>query len=177
MRRRTYQGSVAPTSTSIPRLHHFPCASARLVWRNIFMSKYSELVPLRIVFLFVILLTSPSWLLAQCVTAPSGMVDWWTADNNTFDIIGGYHGILQNGAGFDTGKVAQAFSLDGTNDYVLVPNQPAAPFNFAGSFSIDGWIFLDSAPLQFAPIVSKWNDIPLGNNHRSYFLAIDRFVL
>jgi len=24
---------------------------------------------------------------AQCVTAPSGMTDWWPADGNAFDII------------------------------------------------------------------------------------------
>ena len=109
---------------------------------------------------------------AQCVTAPSGMTDWWPADGNAFDIIGGQHGALQGGATFDTGKVAQAFSLDGSNDYVLVPNNPAAAFNFAGSFSIDAWIFLKSAPPEFAPIVSKWNDIPFGNENRSYFFAV-----
>lgn len=109
----------------------------------------------------------------QCVTAPSGMTDWWPADGNTFDIIGGQHGSLQGGATFDSGKVAQAFSLDGTNDFVLVPNNPAAAFNFGGSFSIDAWIFLKGAPPEFAPIVSKWNDIPFGNENRSYFFAVE----
>ena len=81
---------------------------------------------------------------AQCVAAPAGMTNWWTADNNTFDIIGGEHGTLENGATYGMGEVAQAFSLDGTNDYVLVPNDPTAAFNFDGSFSIDAWVFLDS---------------------------------
>jgi hypothetical protein len=103
------------------------------------------------------------------------MTDWWTADMNTFDIVGGYNGTLENGAGYGSGKVAQAFALDGTNDFVLVPNDPAAPFNFTGSFSVDAWVFLNTAPQQFAPIVSKWNDI--GVENRSYFLAIDTRVL
>jgi hypothetical protein len=112
---------------------------------------------------------------AQCVTAPTGLTNWWPADGNAFDIIGGEHGTLQGGATFDAGEVVQAFSLDGVNDYVLVPNDPAASFNFAGSFSIDAWINLKSAPPEFAPIVSKWNDIPFGNDQRSYFLAVQPF--
>jgi hypothetical protein len=100
------------------------------------------------------------------------MTDWWPGDGNAFDIIGGQHGTLQGGATFDSGKVAQAFSLDGTNDYIMVANNPAAAFNFGGSFSIDAWIFLKAAPPEFAPIVSKWNDIPFGNENRSYFFAV-----
>jgi len=105
------------------------------------------------------------------------MTNWWPADGNAFDIIGGEHGTLQNNAGFATGEVGQAFSLDGANGFVMVPNDPAAAFNFTGSFSVDAWVFLDSAPPEFAPIVSKWNDIPLGNNNRGYFFAIDRNIL
>jgi len=113
---------------------------------------------------------------AQCITAPSGMTNWWPADGNAFDIIGGEHGSLQGGATFAPGEVAQAFSLDGSNDFVLVPNDPAAAFNFTGSFSIDAWIFLKAAPPQFAPVVSKWNDIPFGNDKRNYFLAVEPFA-
>lgn len=112
---------------------------------------------------------------AQCTTAPSGMTNWWPADGNAFDVIGGQHGTLQGGATFGAGEVAQAFSLDGSNDLVLVPNNPAAAFNFSGSFSVDAWIFLKAAPPEFAPIVSKWNDIPFGNDQRSYFLAVEPF--
>ena len=109
----------------------------------------------------------------QCVEAPSDLVHWWTADGNAFDIIGGEHGTLVGGAIFGSGEVGQAFDLDGTDDQVVVPNDPAAAFNFTGAFTIDAWIFLDQVPTQFAPIVSKWNDIPFGNENRTYFLAID----
>jgi len=109
----------------------------------------------------------------QCVEAPSDLEHWWTADGNAFDIIGGEHGTLVGGAIFGSGEVGQAFDLDGTDDQVVVPNDPAAAFNFTGAFTIDAWIFLDQVPTQFAPIVSKWNDIPFGNENRTYFLAID----
>ena len=138
-----------------------------------FSSKNSVAFCLTLVFLiFVVSMTSAN---AQCVAPPSGMTNWWPADGNAFDIIGGNHGTLQNNAGFAAGEVGQAFSLDGANGFVLVPNDPGAAFNFTGSFSIDAWVFLNSAPPQFAPIVSKWNDI--GVNHRGYFLAIDTRVL
>lgn len=116
---------------------------------------------------------TPASTMAQCVTPPSGMTNWWTADGHTFDIIGGEHGSLQGGATFDTGRVLQAFSLDGVNDFVRVPNDPGAAFNFTGSFSIDAWIFLKATSAEFAPIVSKWNDI--GVHRRNYFLTAQSF--
>ena len=76
-------------------------------------------------------------MLARCVTPPSGMTNWWPADNTTFDIVGGEHGTLVGGATYGIGEVEQAFSLNGTEDYVRVPNDPNAAFNFDGSFTID----------------------------------------
>ena len=107
----------------------------------------------------------------QCVEAPDNLVHWWIADGNTFDIINGNHGTLVDGGTFGTGKVSQAFDLDGTNDQVVVPNDAAAPFNFTGAFTVDAWIFLDAYSTQFAPIVSKWDDI--SGAKRTYFLAVE----
>jgi len=109
----------------------------------------------------------------QCVEAPSDLEHWWTADGNTFDIIGGEHGLLVGGATYDAGMVGQAFDLDGDNDQVVVPNNTNAPYNFTGAFTIDAWVFMDAIPTQFAPIVTKWNDI--GTNNRGYFLAVEFF--
>ena len=115
------------------------------------------------------------WTSAQCLTPPPDMTNWWPADGNALDIIGSQDGTLEAGAGFAAGEVVDAFNLNGTTDFVLVPNDPNAAFNFAGSFTIDAWINLAAAPPEFAPIVSKWNDIPFGNDNRSYFLAVQPF--
>jgi Concanavalin A-like lectin/glucanases superfamily len=128
-----------------------------------------------VLFLLAFVLAPTSATADTCVFPPAGMTNWWPTDGNAFDIIGGNDGTLQGNAGFAAGMVAQAFNLDGAGDFVLVPNDPAAAFNFHGSFTIDAWVLLNSAPPQFAPIVSKWNDI--GVNHRGYFLAIDTRVL
>ena len=48
---------------------------------------------------------------------PSGatdLVSWWPGDGNTYDVVGGNHGSLANGASFGDGIIGQAFSFDGT---------------------------------------------------------------
>ncbi len=53
-----------------------------------------------------------------CTPPPSGLVAWYSGEGNANDIQGGNNGTLQNGATFTDGKVGQAFSFDGVNDYV-----------------------------------------------------------
>jgi PKD repeat protein len=50
----------------------------------------------------------------------SGLIAWWKAENNIYDSVGGNHGTALNGATYATGKVGQAFSFDGVDDYVQV---------------------------------------------------------
>ena len=134
-----------------------------------FNAKFRIVLPALVLSIAAMITTAAG----QCVEAPSDLQHWWTADGNAFDIIGGEHGTLVGGAIFGTGQVGQAFDLDGVDDQVVVPNDPAAAFNFTGAFTIDAWIFLDQAPTDFAPIVSKWNDI--GKDSRAYFLAVEFF--
>lgn len=53
-----------------------------------------------------------------CVTAPSGIVSWWRADDNAWDVMNLNNGVLQNGAVFSPGNVGKAFELDGIDDFV-----------------------------------------------------------
>jgi len=55
---------------------------------------------------------------SSCISAPSGLISWWPADGNANDISDGNSGSLQNGTTFAPGKVSQAFSLDGVDDFV-----------------------------------------------------------
>jgi len=103
--------------------------------------------------LFLILLSSPVWVeggtVSVCTPPPSGMVSWWSADNNTLDMAGNNHGTLMGGATYAPGMVGQAFSFDGSGDYVSVPvannlalNRPLTPLtnNVMGdpSYAVDG---------------------------------------
>ncbi len=74
-----------------------------------------------------------------CVAPPAGLVSWWPGDGNVDDIWDNNDGTLMNGAGFAPGKVGQAFSFDGLDDYVEVANEEVFDFG-AGPFSITAWI-------------------------------------
>jgi hypothetical protein len=74
----------------------------------------------------------------SCVARPPGMINWWPGDGNATDIVGGKHGTLQGNATFADGKVGQAFSFDGTGDFVRLPANPAWNFG-TGPFTIDFW--------------------------------------
>jgi hypothetical protein len=63
------------------------------------------------------------------------LVSWWKAENNAYDSIGGNHGTLFNGTTFGSGDIGQAFSFDGVDDYISVPNNPPP-----GSLAISAWI-------------------------------------
>ena len=76
-----------------------------------------------------------------CASPPPDMVSWWTADNTPLDIIDSNHGTLMNGATYADGKVYRAFSLDGIDDYVEIPD--SATLDITGAFTIDGWFYID----------------------------------
>ena len=71
---------------------------------------------------------------------------WWPGNGNARDVVGGYDGTLMNGAtfanGFVTGGNGQAFSFDGTDDWINVQSAPAA-----STFTIETWVFI--GPVNF----------------------------
>ena len=81
----------------------------------------------------------------NCVQPPAEMVAWWPGDGHPRDIQGQSFedASLQNGATYASGLVAQAFSLDGTDDFVSAPDATALNFG-TGPFSIDLWVNFDT---------------------------------
>ena len=77
--------------------------------------------------------------------APSGLVSWWQAEGNALDSADGNNGTLQNGATIVAGKVGQAFSLDGVDDVVLVPDAPNLRFGPTSPMTLDMWVFRTSS--------------------------------
>ena len=84
------------------------------------------------------------YLKIPCAALPPGLVSWWGGNGYANDIIGAYKGTLVNGTSFAPGKVGQAFSFDGVDDHVFVPN----------TLSIDGgaeatyvaWVYPEASP-------------------------------
>jgi hypothetical protein len=79
---------------------------------------------------------------AMCLSAPPGLVGWWSGEGNANDKAGTNNGVLQNGATFAAGKVGQAFSLDGVDDYVNLGSSPAFTVN---DFTYHAWVSTDPA--------------------------------
>jgi hypothetical protein len=91
--------------------------------------------------------------LLSCAPVPSGLVSWWPANGNPADMHGGNAGTLENGAGFAAGEVGQAFSLNGTNQDVLIGDP--ANLKLSPSFTIDAWINPNSV-VDFRAVLTKW---------------------
>ena len=89
-----------------------------------------------------------------CITPPSDMVAWWTADNTANDLSGyGNNGALHGGASYVPGEVGAAFSIPTIADYVEFPDSPT--LDFTGNFSIDAWIKTTNSATGRATIVDK----------------------
>ena len=87
------------------------------------------------------------------IPPPAGMVSWWPGDNHPNDIWDSNDGILTGDATYTGGKVGQAFSLDGSDDYVEVAHNPNLDPG-TGSFTIDAWVKTTSTGSQY--VVSKY---------------------
>ena len=74
----------------------------------------------------------------SCTTPPANMISWWPGDGNARDIQDGNDGAPAGGATFAPGKVGQAFSFDGINDFVDI--QPNANLDLRQTLTIDAWV-------------------------------------
>ena len=83
----------------------------------------------------------------MCTPFPADMVSWWGGDNNALDLVDTNHGIVQNGATYAPGKINQAFSFDGTDDYALIADPvPASLQAIQNEITIDAWIYVTEYP-------------------------------
>src|SRR2546421_12601320 len=102
----------------------------------------------------------------SCDSALSGLVGWWPGDGNTKDIASGNNGLLKNGATFATAEVGKGFSLDGTDDYVEIADNPDV--SVTGPITIDAWIKTNDTGPEHA-IVEKYDNPGLNG----YFLRLN----
>src|SRR5262245_19997230 len=113
--------------------------------------------------------------LAPCISPPLNLVAWWPGDGHANDIQGTNNGTF-SAATYASGKVNQAFSLNGSSAFVEIPDSPSV--STSGAISIDAWIN-PTTTVAFQTILSKY-DSPA--NQLSYILGVNaggglRFVV
>ncbi|MEM7032274.1 MAG: LamG-like jellyroll fold domain-containing protein [Chloroflexota bacterium] len=86
-----------------------------------------------------------------CVAPAPNLIHWWPGNGDANDIIGGNHGILQNGATFTAGNVGQGFSFDGIDDFVSL----VGSYGGNAETTVEAWINTNVATGNFQAIVSS----------------------
>ncbi len=74
----------------------------------------------------------------------AGLIAHWTADNTAADSAGDNHAALISGTTYAAGQVGQAFSFDGIDDRVQVPDTDS--LKLTGSMTIEAWVKVNSFP-------------------------------
>jgi parallel beta-helix repeat protein len=89
--------------------------------------------------------------------APSGLVSWWKADSNNasgttaLDVTGTNDATLVNGATYAAGKSGTAFSFDGANDYISIPDSASLR---PSTLTLSAWVNPTSTA-SYNSIISK----------------------
>ncbi len=76
-----------------------------------------------------------------CTPGPTGLVAWWRAENNAVDTAGTNNGIFQGGIGFAAGEVSQAFSFNGVDAALQIPDSPNLNFTGTSPMSVEFWAY------------------------------------
>ena len=106
---------------------------------------------------------------AKPIPPPSGLVSWWPGDRNARDIIDDNDGLLKGGASFRNGIVKQAFSLDGIDDFVLVPDSSSLRFG-TNDFTVDLWVNFRTTEGEQV-LIEKFISRLAGNNSEGWTLT------
>ncbi|MFH1725559.1 MAG: LamG-like jellyroll fold domain-containing protein, partial [Elusimicrobiota bacterium] len=101
----------------------------------------------------------------DCAEPPSGLVSWWPANGDAGDIWGSDDGAPANGAAFAQGKVGQAFSLDGDDDYI----ETGQTFADDQSHTISAWVYWrGDTSWAHQEVVGWWDPSVLPWQHRMF---------
>ena len=77
----------------------------------------------------------------------------YKAESNANDSLGTYNGTAQGGLTYSTGKSGDAFTFNGTNAYVSLPNNS---LNFTSDFSVSLWV--NRAGAAVCMLFNNWYD-------------------
>src|SRR5207249_1832730 len=107
-----------------------------------------------------------------CSGGVPGLVSWWPGDGNAMDLVRTNNGTLQNTAEFNAGFVGQAFDLNGSSDYVEIPDDSTLT---PPSMTVTAWVdpATVSADGNGRVILSKYNSNNPSVNGVSWVLLME----
>ena len=77
-----------------------------------------------------------------CVPVPPGLVVWWPGEAYANDLAGTNNGALLGGAAAGVaGMVGQAFSFDGTNSVIQIPDSPQLD---PANLTVEAWVLFSA---------------------------------
>ncbi|MEM7167978.1 MAG: LamG-like jellyroll fold domain-containing protein [Planctomycetota bacterium] len=128
------------------------------------MKRHATSKSLALLTLFLILLLSSR--ADACASIPAGLVSWWRGTGNVNDALGGNHGTLEEGTSLvSPGFVGEAFSFDGVDDYVNIPDAPSLDIFF--DFTVEAWVMPTQAKQH--RVITKWGS----NGFRTFSVEIE----
>lgn len=90
--------------------------------------------------------------ISVCLGIASEVISWWPGDAAALDIVSTNQGTLEGGASVFAGRVGDAFTLDGINDYVRIPDTSSLrPRNL----TLEGWFRVAAVPSGIAVFLGK----------------------
>ena len=72
-----------------------------------------------------------------CASSPVSAIASWPGEGDASDMFNNYPGTMPNGVSFDCGIVGRAFSFNGTNQSVQIPDASALA---TAAFSVEVWV-------------------------------------
>ncbi len=93
-----------------------------------------------------------------CTPPPAGLVNWWPAEGNVNDIVGGNNGIPVGNLGYTNGEVGQAFVFDNSTSYIPFPAASNLDLGASGSgFTIECWVKPNAFNVAVSGPIVEWD--------------------
>ena len=86
----------------------------------------------------LVLSPRPAWAQQPCTPPAQSLVNWYRGQGDGADARGTRDATLTGGVAFTSGRVGQAFSFDGVDDFVT--SAPTQVLNSPGPITIEAWV-------------------------------------
>ena len=103
------------------------------------------------------------------VVAPTGLVNWWPADGNAYDIFSTDNGIPGGGFSYAQGEIGRAFHFNGTSSSLTLATNISLPV----PWTVTMWVNRESTAQTSAALMSDGtNSIKLEQNPNTHQLGV-----